>query len=72
VISAFEDRHHAFPAPRPVPRSMDEQEGRHLSRACPVPEEPSYAHSAPCRREGQEAARFRPSVPCSRALTSRR
>ena len=33
VTSAFEDRHHAFPAPCPVPRSMDEQVSRHLSCA---------------------------------------
>jgi len=31
VTPAFENRHHAFPAPCPVPRSMDKQVSRHLS-----------------------------------------
>ena len=56
VISAFEDRHDAFPAPCPVPRSMDKQVSRH----------PSYGLTAG-RSAAGPAARDRSERPSSDA-----
>jgi len=56
VTSAFEDRHHAFPAPCPVPRSMDKQVSRHLS-----------CHLTAGRSAAGPAARDRSERPSSNA-----